>query len=184
MRDLVIWEVALRIARRDGKAILLSRDVVHSHDRGADEARGSGLFRANTFDQALNLIGRESPSGSLARSVLQVAWAGLRDAGLPIPKDFGVHLISRQAFVVDAEGHASGSMDISVATTGGLLTGRATIRQLTPQRVQAELTEIRISDHLWESGTLDVNFDGELPLIGEPAEERLADLRTVIEEGE
>jgi hypothetical protein len=54
MRDLVIWEIALRLSKKHGKAILPSRDEVHSHDRGADEANGVGLLRANSLDEALD----------------------------------------------------------------------------------------------------------------------------------
>jgi hypothetical protein len=36
MRDLVIWATALRIARRDGAAILISRDDVHAGESGSE----------------------------------------------------------------------------------------------------------------------------------------------------
>jgi hypothetical protein len=43
MRDLVIWEVALRVAKRDGKAILVSRDHVHSDERGDKSQKNEEL---------------------------------------------------------------------------------------------------------------------------------------------
>lgn len=49
MRDLVIWEVALRVAKRDGKAILVSRDHVHSDERG-EAAEACGLLRVQSLD--------------------------------------------------------------------------------------------------------------------------------------
>jgi hypothetical protein len=49
MRDLVIWKVALRVAKRDGKAILVSRDHVHSDERG-EAAEACGLLRVQSLD--------------------------------------------------------------------------------------------------------------------------------------
>ena len=71
MRDLVIWMVALRVARRDGGAILVSRDEVHTEERGDEEARSAGLLRARSWDEALEQLGRESPAGALARQLLE-----------------------------------------------------------------------------------------------------------------
>src|SRR5262245_6138244 len=55
MRDLIIWVTALRLARKDGQAILVSRDEIHTHERGGAEAEEHGLLRARTLDEALDL---------------------------------------------------------------------------------------------------------------------------------
>jgi hypothetical protein len=53
MRDLIIWALALRIAARDGTAMLVSRDTIHSDEGGSEEARASRLLRAKTLEDAL-----------------------------------------------------------------------------------------------------------------------------------
>jgi hypothetical protein len=61
MRDLVIWQVALRIAKRDGGAFMVSRDEVHAHERGAAEAAVARLYRASNFQDAVELLLQKSP---------------------------------------------------------------------------------------------------------------------------
>jgi hypothetical protein len=60
MRDLIIWQVALRVAKRDGGAMIVSRDPVHVHERGSAEANLARLFRAKNFEEALEILARES----------------------------------------------------------------------------------------------------------------------------
>ena len=57
MRDLIIWTIALRLAKTGGGAILISRDEVHAHQRGSVEADAAKLHRAKTCDEALDLLG-------------------------------------------------------------------------------------------------------------------------------
>jgi len=65
MRDLVIWQVAIRIAKRDGGACMVSRDEVHVHERGASEAGGVRLYRARNFEEAVEVLLQKSPIGVL-----------------------------------------------------------------------------------------------------------------------
>ena len=48
MRDLVIWQTAMRIANESGGALLVSRDEVHTHHRGDIEAAEHQLLRVQT----------------------------------------------------------------------------------------------------------------------------------------
>src|SRR5205809_277713 len=114
MRDLVIWAVAIRLARRDGRAILISRDTVHSDDRGAAEAEASGLLRAEDFDAALDLIGRENPAGAAARAMMDVVWGHLRAAGLPLPAEATSLKVTSLSFIADEEGITRGELSFVV----------------------------------------------------------------------
>jgi hypothetical protein len=61
MRDLVIWQVALRIARAEGMALIVSRDPVHVHERGAGEAAAARLYRANNVEEAVEVLLQNCP---------------------------------------------------------------------------------------------------------------------------
>lgn len=86
MRDLVIWVTALRIAREHGGAVLLSRDKVHTHTRGDDEADQAGLKRFKGVDDALAYLGAESPVAKPIREILARAWSQFGQHGFPIPE--------------------------------------------------------------------------------------------------
>ena len=103
MRDLVVWATALRLAR-DGGAILLSRDEVHTHGRGDEEASAVGLLRAKDIDGALELLGVESPTGRLVRLLLELVWDDLRFVGLPLPTRFSFRKIENAAFIQGKSG--------------------------------------------------------------------------------
>jgi len=102
MRDLVIWALSLRIARESGRAMLVSRDEVHSGNLGKDEASTNGLLRASSLEDALELLGRETPAGSLARTLLAAVWQPLREAGLPITPGVVIRRLERLSFLADA----------------------------------------------------------------------------------
>lgn len=131
MRDLVIWAIALRIARQDGGAMLVSRDEIHSHERGSEEAMRVSLFRAKTLDDALDQLGRVSPAAAMARSVLATIWSELRATGMPFPDDVPSRRFSRLQFVADNEGHANTRLSFEMTTADGKLAGDAHIFQAT-----------------------------------------------------
>lgn len=181
MRDLVIWEVALRIATRDGKAMLISRDHVHSHDRGANEANAIGLLRAKSVDDALDLMGTESPAGVLAKSVVGVVWSDLRAAGLPLPTEVSIRRVSDLQFVTDIAGHASGSLSFAFdAVPNGQLTGKVSIAQIEEHRIHAELSSLQLNNQQWESGEISLDSSGELPKVASPAAGRLSKLHNIL----
>lgn len=84
MRDLVIWIAAIRIAQENGGAILLSRDKVHTHARGNDEADQAGLKRFKGVDDALAYLGAESPAAKPVRELLARAWSEFETHGFPV----------------------------------------------------------------------------------------------------
>lgn len=94
MRDLVIWETALRMAKEHGGALLLSRDEVHIHARGDEEANSFGLRRFREVDDALEYLGSESPVAKRIRESLENIWSDLVEHGFPenvSPSNFVVH---------------------------------------------------------------------------------------------
>lgn len=182
MRDLIIWAVALRIAKQDGGAMLVSRDEVHVDQRGSEEAEAVGLLPVGTFDDALDLLGSISPAGKLATSVLGTVGDALRSAGLPLPEKIPSRQLSDLQFVADDAGHPNTSLRLAVSTTDGLLVGNARIFQAGPWRIQVDLTGLRIGGEQWKTGSLSLTVKGELPKFTRPLSERLPELRNIIEE--
>lgn len=93
MRDLVIWFLALRLAKEHNGAILLSRDKVHTHQRGDQEAGAANLTRFKSVDQALEFIGSRSPVGTEVRDILACVWGALAEQGFPnidLPDRFAI----------------------------------------------------------------------------------------------
>lgn len=181
MRDLVIWAVALRLARRDGKAILVSRDEIHSHERGEPEARAHGLLRAKNLDEALDLLGRESPAGALASSMLATVWNDLRAANLPLPETPVSPKITNVAFVTDGEGRVGGTFAFSLGGPEGPVSGIATVQQVTSDQIRVGLTDLKLGPRQWRSGEATVLSKGELPRRDQVAtNERLDALKALL----
>jgi hypothetical protein len=139
MRDLVIWVTALRYAAVEGQALLISKDVVHAHERGSAEADAAGLSRATSVEDALDYLALASPARQLLETVLAPAWGPLRDAGLPIGTEPVISSARAPSFLQAAWGIAEASAAVTLtdgtgATTNGAVlanigedgTGRAT----------------------------------------------------------
>jgi hypothetical protein len=184
MRDLIIWTIALRLARHDGGAILVSRDEIHLHERGSGEANTAKLHRAKTFDEALDLLGAINPAVALARSVLAGIWNELKLAGMPLPEEVPSGRFSRLLFATDEEGHANTNLSFELSTDDGPLTGNARIFQASRETIKVDLTGLQMRGQQWKAGELSVTVLGELPKITQPLGERLTKLRGLIGESQ
>ena len=180
MRDLVIWEIALRVSKKHGKAILVSRDEVHSHDRGADEAKGVGLLRATSLDEALDLIGRESPSAKLVHSILETIWPAILKAGLPVPPKMVVRRVFKPEFMSTAAGRTNATFGFVIDGSSGKLAGTAQVRQVAADWIDVTLRNVTVDDRQWKDGQVELGFRGELPKIANALGERLNYLEEII----
>jgi hypothetical protein len=180
MRDLVIWAVALRVAAKHGSCMLVSRDEVHSHERGLEEANAAKLLRARTLDEALEQLGRISKAGELARSALASIWPTLIAAGLPLPDDVPARRFSRLQFITDDEGHVNVHLGFEFVTRQGVLSGLAHIFQATPTSIQGNFTQLTLDGRELAPHELTVTETGELPKSARPAAERITELRKLI----
>ena len=180
MRDLIIWAVALRLAKHDSGAILVSRDEVHAHERGSAEANAAKLHRAKTFDEALDLLGSVSPAATLARSVLGTISNELRSAGLPLPQEVPAGRFSSLLFAADEDGRANTNLNFELSTDDGTLSGSILLFQADPAIIGVDLTELRMGGQPWKTGELSITVPGELPKITHPLGERITELRDLI----
>ncbi len=126
MRDVLIWLIALRTARDEGRAILLSRDEVHSGSYGTSEAEEAGLLRFDEVEDVLTALQIETPTGTLIHALLRPVWENLLDAGVPGGSPIELRGIDAPVFVRGAENlkRARAWIRTSGAEEGQELTGR------------------------------------------------------------
>lgn len=112
MRDLVIWLIALRVAREDGEAVLMSADRVHNAEVGKAEAKTARLNVADNIESGMELLELKSPSTEFARKLMEPAWALLENAGLGAEMPIVIRSVRDSRFVQGAGviGEASFSM--------------------------------------------------------------------------
>jgi len=84
MRDLVIWEISLRIAKENNGAILMSRDEVHTHHRGDKEASEYGLIRCNSIERAYESLSIETASAKKIKELIGKVWKEIIESSLPV----------------------------------------------------------------------------------------------------
>jgi hypothetical protein len=183
MRDLVIWSIAMRVAQKDGRAVLVSGDQVHVGPAGDTEAQARGLQRVKGLDEALELLGRESPAGILARTMLESVARPLALAGLPIPERPDIKSLSDLSFVTDAAGYASGQFLFEVQTDQGVLRAHILIQRDASGTVLIELTNVLLASKPWTHERLSIKATVQLPSVRTPAAADLGALRDIIGEG-
>jgi hypothetical protein len=161
--------------------MLVSRDRVHSDEGSSEEASAARLVCVETFDDALDQLGRISSAGALARSVLAVIWNELKATGIALPDEVPARRFSDLQFAADDQGHANTRLTFDIDTAGGRLCGEAHIFQATPSIVQADFAKLTLGGEQWGSGSLNLVVDGQLPKSTSPAAERMTELRNIID---
>lgn len=179
MRDLVIWMTAIRIARANDGALLISRDVVHTDERGNDEASTVRLTRVHSFEEALEYLEVETPAGQLFRAIMLPAWPALVDAGVPVPGNPIVLSVSNPIFVQGSQGLASASCILKVRATGNQIMQADADVQVSANRQRVSLTNIKIGD---QAQAKPVTVETEVPQeVLSDSEESMAELRGLLE---
>jgi hypothetical protein len=185
MRDLVIWMLAGRVARREGGAILVSRDEVHTHGRGDGEATEVGLQRARDFDDALEILGAAGAPGILARRLLVPLWEDLRKAGLPLSPDPSIRMVSGASFVQGEAGIRFARLEIKARTDkGGELKAMLEIHRDGEVVRRVIASNVSIDGNRWGRKEVVAEPNRQIDLGEEPAEERLRALRDLLGEGQ
>jgi hypothetical protein len=104
MRDLVIWEISLRIAKQFNGAILMSKDKVHIHHRGDKEASEHGLIRCNSFERAKESLGMDTVSAQKIRNLINNVLTDIIASNLPIISGGYVISITNPIFINKDDG--------------------------------------------------------------------------------
>jgi len=155
MRDLIIWMIALRFARQDRGAILISQDVVHVHARGDDEANSVGLVRFKSVEEVLEYFDIETPAGILIRQLITPVWEDLLESGLPLSKEISLVGAMQPRFIQGTKGISNAYCMIKLRTTDGK-TLKANIEMKIDNNVVKELklSDILIDGKPWEKSYL------------------------------
>lgn len=182
MRDLIIWMTAIRIADENDGALLISNDVVHTHNRGNDEASAVRLTRVHSIEEALEYLEVETPAGQLFRAILVPAWAALAEEGIPVPGSPTVLSVSNPIFIQGSHGLASASCTMKVRATDNQIIQADADVQVSANRQLVTLTNIKIGDQaLAKPVTVETDVAQE---VLADSEESMAELRRLLEEGE
>jgi len=119
MRDLVIWAISLRVAKKEGGALLLSRDRIHTGDLGKDEANAANLAVVSSVDDALRYLKIETPDAQLFIELLAPVWKDLPAQGLPVPPEVSVVDVRKARFVRGASGASFALATVHVRLESG-----------------------------------------------------------------
>ncbi len=99
MRDLVIWEISIRISKENNGAILMSRDVVHTHYRGDKAASEFGLIRCNSFERAYESLSIDTVSAKIIKELISNVWDKIIDRLSPIVDGGQIVSITKPIFI-------------------------------------------------------------------------------------
>jgi hypothetical protein len=150
MRDLVIWAISLRIAKGDGGAILLSRDEVHTHQRGDAEADASKLLRFKSVDDVLDYFALETPAAKMLKNIFASIWTEFGNLGIQVNQEATILSIKDASYVAGETG---------IKTARGLLKGKTKDGKTFQAKVKIEFVngsakEIEVQEAKIESDVL------------------------------
>lgn len=185
MRDLVIWAIALRLAKKESNVMLISRDNIHIHERGDTEAKEAGLIRVKSPEDAEWYLDVDiaTPAAILVKNILAPVWNDLLNQGLPLPSEISSLGISRASFVQGVRGPSSVICDIK-AKTSDKKTFRAQTEIHTNNGMisKVNLFNITIDEQKWKDGALTIQPNKLWAKDTDDYEDRLGDLMQVLEE--
>ncbi|MGZ4302715.1 MAG: hypothetical protein ACXVFF_14140 [Gaiellaceae bacterium] len=181
MRDLVIWAQAVRLARADADgALLISRDEVHVHERGDEEASECGLVRVRSVEEALEFFEVRTPAGRMIEDLLGRVWDGLRaeDDGLPLA--VMVKSVTNATFRQGEAGLAAASASIKGSAAGDVVEGDVSFELGAGVITRAGLSNLKIGGADREGVTADLDVPSGLEPEAQ-ADDDLEALREVLE---
>jgi hypothetical protein len=159
MRDLIIWEIATRIARENDHTILMSRDEVHTHHRGDLEASTVNLIRCNSFERAYEALDIETYSSKIIKSLLKKAWNEIVSSNFPIQDGAQVISIKKPIFKDTYENTSIVSCNAKFDSGDGQeITTRVKIEYVEEQPFIIEFKDIMIDSKAFNEDVV-INFE-------------------------
>jgi hypothetical protein len=179
MRDLIVWSIALQIAKEDEGAMLISNDKLHINPRGDQEANSVGLVRFENIENALEYMSIETPNGKIIRQLLDYVWEDLLKNDLPLNEKPYLKAINQVIFTQGEFGPSKVSFSIK---TVGLEN-----KELS-SRVQIHLEDNTINKLLMDEMSydgkalqpLDLTLNIETKLFSNDYEDRLNALKDTL----
>jgi len=153
MRDLVIWEISIRVAKKNNGAILMSRDEVHTHHRGDKEASEYNLIRCNSFERAYETLSIETISAKRIKALLDKVWNDIISSDFPVVDGGQIVSIKNPIFKDTTEGYSIVSCGISINTGDGKeLTAFMNMEYANDQPFEIEFRDIKIDGPIQPTG--------------------------------
>jgi hypothetical protein len=179
MRDLVIWEICLRVARKNDGAMLMSRDDVHIHHRGDKEASKYGLIRCNSIEKGYESLNIETVSAQRIKELIGKVWDKIIDSPLPIVDGGQIISITNPIFIDTGRGSSIVTCNANFHTGDGKdLSSLLRIEFTDHSPFIVEFKNIRINRALQFE---EVTFKLERPVISDAGlNERLTNLRELL----
>jgi len=179
MRDLVIWEICLRIAKETNGAILMSRDEVHIHHRGDKEASEYGLIRCNSIERGYESLDIETVSAKRIKELIGKVWNEIINSTLPIVDGGQVVSITNPIFIDTDRGSRIVNCNADFHTGDGKeLASLLRIEFADDRPFVLEFKDIKING---ASSLEDVTLNFEKPVISDAdLKERLNDLKDLM----
>jgi hypothetical protein len=181
MRDLVIWAIACRLARKAGGALLISRDSVHANEKGDAEAKEVALVRTSDFDQALELLGFQGASSQKLYPLMKALWEPLKGSGLPVSATVAGLRISEARFVNGIAGLQSAKFRLTTTDAKGRpVTANADLSIESPH-IRLKLKDIKVGEKKFNKDVIEIGIE-EKDVSSKAAgyEERLAALKRIM----
>jgi hypothetical protein len=179
MRDLVIWEISLRVAKENNGAILMSRDEVHIHHRGDKEASEYGLIRCNSIERTYESLSIETVSAQRIKELIGKVWNEILDSALPIVDGGQVVSITNPIFIDTDRGSSIVTCNANFHTGDGKeLASLLSIEFADDRPFVVDFKDIKING---TSSLDDVTLNFERPVISDAdLNERLNDLKELM----
>jgi hypothetical protein len=114
MRDLIVWEIALRIASDNSGAMLISNDRLHLNQSGDDEASKVNLIRVNSLESALDYLEVETPNGHIIKLLLEKIWPTFLQNSIPVKDKPKIKGISNVRFIQGKNGPSDAIFHLKV----------------------------------------------------------------------
>lgn len=157
MRDLIIWVIALRLAKQNGGALLVSRDDVHNNPLGRGEAEKIGLVCVRSVEDAEWYLDVDigTPASRLVEQLLTPIWGELLSKGLPLTDEVFPIGVSRASFDQGDHGLSSVICSIKVKTRD-----KKTLKADTEIHIngnvldEVKLSDIKVDNEDWQDGFL------------------------------
>lgn len=185
MRDLLVWVIALRLAKQGGGALLLSRDEVHNNQRGDSEATETGLVRVKSVEEAEWFLDVDvgTPAARLVEQLLTPVWSDLLSQGLPLSREVSPLGVSRASFVQGVRGPSSVICAIKAKTSDGkILRAETEIHTSDGVITELKLSDVTVNGALWRDGFLTVQPNKMWGHERDDYEDRLSALMQMLEE--
>ena len=159
----------------------ISRDSVHSDDRGHGEASAAGLVRVKTVDEALEYFEIANPARKLVEQLLQDVWNETAQAGLPVGRDLAVISVSHARFIQGTSGLSQANCHLKVkALDEKTLEADLEMHIEDGRATEIAFSKIVIDDQRWKESEVVIRPDKAVSLPTDDYDERLKALQELL----